>query len=80
MRDDFNKQLRVFRIITQSDVVEWHLNNFLIRGQNDFKIFVLGQNVSKYHSIYQSVTFIDINIKRKIGLNTHHLCLIQPSF
>lgn len=68
MRDDFNKQLRVFRIITQSDVVEWHLNNFLIRGQNDFKIFVLGQNVSKYHSIYQSVTFIDINIKRKISI------------
>ena len=67
MITNFNQRTRIFRIITQSDVVEWHLNNFLKRGEQEFEIFVLGDNVSKYKNAYGSIRFIDINIKRKFS-------------
>ena len=62
------KKIKLFRVITQKEVVEWHLNNFLVRCEKDFDVFVLGNNVSKYSNQYPNVSFIDINIKRKINI------------
>jgi glycosyltransferase involved in cell wall biosynthesis len=75
---DFNKnnKIKIFRIVTQKDVVEWHLHNFLVRSENDFDVFVLGNNVCFYESHYKHVKFINLNIKRKINLLSDIHCLL----
>ena len=63
-----SNKIRIFRVITQKDVVEWHLNNFLLRSKYDFEVYVIGNNVSFYKNQYNNIKFIDISIKRKINL------------
>jgi len=61
-------KIKILRVVTQAEVVIWHLKNFLDRSNNDFEIYIAGNNVSRYSQRYPQVTFIDINIQRKISI------------
>jgi glycosyltransferase involved in cell wall biosynthesis len=60
-------KIKVMRVITQSEVVWWHLKNFLDRSV-DFEIFIVGNNVTKYSKKFPNVNFIDLKIIRKTNL------------
>ena len=74
------KKIKIFRVITQKEVVEWHLKNFLDRCSIDFDVFVLGNNVSHYKNQYQNINFIDITIKRKINIFSDLYVLISLAY
>jgi glycosyltransferase involved in cell wall biosynthesis len=61
------KKTRLLRVITQAEVVPWHLNNFIIRSENNYDLFIVGNDVSRYKHEYPYVTFIDIEISRKVS-------------
>jgi glycosyltransferase involved in cell wall biosynthesis len=75
-----SNKIKIFRVITQKDVVEWHLNNFLVRSENEFDVYVIGNNVSFYNKQYQHIKFIDLNIKRRINLLSDIYTLILLCF
>lgn len=62
------KKIKLFRIVTQAEVVPWHLKNFIDRSESDYQLFVIGDNVTKFKNDYKFVTFIDVKIVRKTSL------------
>ncbi|WP_316832394.1 glycosyltransferase [Pedobacter aquatilis] len=59
------KKIKILRVVTQAEVVPWHLKNFLDRSVNDYTIYVAGNNVSRYKAEYPLINFIDVKIIRK---------------
>ncbi len=70
-------KLRIVRVVTASYVVQWHLGSTLKRLPRDFEVCVAGEDVSAYRDIYPGVKWVDIEIKRKIGLLSDLLSLIS---
>ena len=70
-------KLKIVRIVTATYVVPWHLHNMLVRMPGDFDVYVVGSEVSKNKDIYPSVTFVDININRKINIFADALALFK---
>ncbi|SEA99683.1 glycosyltransferase [Pedobacter hartonius] len=62
------KKIKILRVVTQAEVVIWHLKNFLDRSNDDFEVYIAGNDVSRYALRYSNVTFIDVNILRKISI------------
>ncbi|PHV11156.1 glycosyltransferase [Chitinimonas sp. BJB300] len=74
-------KVRIFRVITSAEVVDFHLRNFLINGATDFDIYVVGNNVSRVnHKLYPGIKWIDLDISRKISVVRDFLCLIKLIF
>ncbi|PKH50432.1 glycosyltransferase family 1 protein [Tenacibaculum sp. Bg11-29] len=67
MSSNENK-VRLLRVVTQAEVVPWHLKNFIERSENDYELFVTGNNVSRFKKEYPYVTFIDNKILRKTSI------------
>lgn len=67
MSNNENKA-KLLRVVTQAEVVPWHLKNFIERSENDYELFITGNNVSRYKKEYPYVTFIDNKILRKTSL------------
>jgi glycosyltransferase involved in cell wall biosynthesis len=63
-----NKKIKLMRVVTQAEVVPWHLKNFIDRSEIDFDLYVIGDGVTKFKSEYTFVTFIDSKIMRKTSL------------
>lgn len=65
--DFIANKVKLLRVVTQAEVVPWHLKNFIDRSYNDYDLYVAGNGVSKYKTEYPNVTFIDFDIQRKIS-------------
>ncbi len=63
-----NQKIKLLRVVTQAEVVPWHLKNFIDRSENDYELFVTGNGVSRFKDDYPYVTFIDNEILRKISV------------
>lgn len=68
MKITINKKLKLIRIVTQAEVVPWHLKNFIERSEKDYELYVIGDGVTKFKSEFPFVTFFDSKISRKISL------------
>lgn len=68
MKVNVAEKIKLFRIVTQAEVVPWHLKNFIDRSESDYQLFVIGDNVTKFKNDYPFVTFIDVKILRKTSL------------
>jgi len=62
------KRIKLLRVVTQAEVVPWHLDNFITRCLDDYDLYITGNKVSVYKDTYPQVTFIDNEIHRKISL------------
>lgn len=73
------KKIKIFRTVTSSEVIPWHLDCFLSRiNTNDqFDVTVIGDNVTKYANQYPNIQFIDVEISRKIHLIKDIIALIK---
>lgn len=77
-RPDANpRKLKVVRVVTASYVVPWHLANTLKRAPADFKVSVVGQDVSSCQDTYPDVRWVDIDLNRKINLFSDLLALFE---
>lgn len=65
--DKNGKRIKILRVITQAEVVVWHLKNFIDRSNDDYDLYIAGNNVSVYSEQYPDVNFIDVKILRKIS-------------
>ena len=72
-----NKKIKLLRVVTQAEVVPWHLNNFIERSENDYELYITGNGVSKYKDDYPQVTFIDNMILRKVSFYSDLKALIK---
>lgn len=77
MKSKIDRKIKLLRVITQSEVVPWHLKNFIERSENDYDLFIVGENVSKYKVDYPYVIFIDCVICRKASLYSDFKALIH---
>lgn len=68
MNNSPNKKIKILRVVTQAEVVPWHLKNFIVRSEKDYDLFVAGNNVTKFKNDFPYVTFIDIKILRKTSV------------
>ena len=59
---------RVIRLVTEAEVILFHMQNTLKRLSADFEVCVVGAGVSRYRIDFPNVTFVDINITRKPNL------------
>ncbi|WP_310559549.1 glycosyltransferase [Flavobacterium sp.] len=71
------KKIKLLRVITQAEVVPWHLKNFIDRSENDYELFVAGSNVSKFEDDYPYITFINIQIIRKTSIFYDSIALLN---
>lgn len=69
--------MKILRVVTQAEVVPWHLKNFLDRTGTGYETFVAGNMVSRYQSEYPHIKFIDIKIERKTSLIKDIIALIK---
>ncbi|MGQ5525075.1 glycosyltransferase family 4 protein [Chitinimonas sp. PSY-7] len=71
-------KIKIFRVITSAEVVNFHLKNFLRNGVSEFDIYVIGSDVSKFgDKEYPGVNWIEIEIPRKISIVKDILCLLR---
>lgn len=59
---------KLLRIVTDARVVPWHLGKTLRTLEGDFEIYVAGDFVSQYESLFPGITFVDLPIQPKINL------------
>ncbi|HKO75786.1 MAG TPA: glycosyltransferase [Flavobacterium sp.] len=88
MRRKLNRKIKLLRVVTQAEVVPWHLKNFIDRSEKDYEVYVVGDGVTKFKKDYPYTTFIDSKILRKTSVfydlkalfNLIFLCLkIRPN-
>jgi glycosyltransferase involved in cell wall biosynthesis len=68
MKKGLNQKIKLLRVVTQAEVVPWHLKNFIDRSRNDYELFITGNGVSRFKDDYPYVTFIDNEILRKTSV------------
>lgn len=61
-------KLKVVRLVTEADVILFHMQNTLKRMSTDFEVCVVGSGVSRYRAVFPNMTFVDITITRKPNL------------
>lgn len=71
------QKIKILRVVTQAEVVPWHLKNFIDRSKNDYQIFVTGNDVSRYKNDYPEVVFIDNEILRKLSPLKDFVALVK---
>ncbi len=71
------RRFRVMRVVTASYVVPWHLGNTLKRMPNDFETYVVGQGVSANRDAYPGVSWIDLDLDRKVSIGRDLWALVQ---
>ena len=67
---------KVIRLVTEADVVLFHLQNTLKRMATDFDVCVVGSGVSRYRAVFPNITFVDVKITRKPNLLADWFALI----
>ncbi|MEZ0184329.1 glycosyltransferase [Flavobacterium oncorhynchi] len=80
MESDFNRKIKLLRVVTQAEVVPWHLKNFIERSENDYELFIVGNEVSRFKEQYPYVNFIDNEIVRKTSVFYDIKALIKLIF
>lgn len=80
MKDIKSNKIKLLRVVTQAEVVPWHLKNFIDRSENDYQLFITGNGVSRYKDDYPHVNFIDNKILRKTSPFYDLLALINLIF
>jgi len=75
-----HKRIKLLRVITQAEVVPWHLKNFIDRSDDEYELFITGNNVTRYKLDYPNVTFIDNEILRKVSLIKDFKALLRLIF
>lgn len=60
--------MRVARVVTASEAVEFHLRNTLDQFKGEYELEVIGDHVSQYSERWPLVRFTDVQILRKIHL------------
>jgi len=60
--------IKVVRVVTSNYCIPAHLHNTLVRIPENYKYYVLGDNVSKYSDVYKNVIFIDVPIPRDFSI------------
>ncbi|SHL99518.1 Glycosyltransferase involved in cell wall bisynthesis [Flavobacterium flevense] len=77
MESKFNRKIKLLRVVTQAEVVPWHLNNFIERSKDDYELFIVGNGVSRFKNQYPYVVFIDNEIVRKTSIFYDLIALIK---
>lgn len=68
MENNQNMKPKLLRVVTQAEVVPWHLKNFIERCLDDYELYIVGNGVSRFQKEYLEVTFIDVKILRKTSV------------
>lgn len=68
MESKLNHKIKLLRVVTNAEVVPWHLKNFIDRSKNDYELYISGNGVSRFKDDYPYVTFIDNEILRKTSV------------
>lgn len=68
MKNVKKNKIKLLRVVTQAEVVPWHLKNFIDRSEKDYELFITGNGVSRFKDDYPHVTFIDNEIQRKTSV------------
>lgn len=77
MKSKLNRKIKLLRVVTQAEVVPWHLKNFIDRSQKDYELYIIGNDVTKFSIDYPYVTFIDNQILRKTSVFYDFKALIK---
>jgi glycosyltransferase involved in cell wall biosynthesis len=77
MNSKLNKKIKLLRVVTQAEVVPWHLKNFIDRSENDYELFITGNGVSRFKDDYPYVTFVDNQILRKTSIYFDIISLVK---
>lgn len=80
MEGEVNRKIKLLRVVTQAEVVPWHLKNFIERSEKDYQLFIVGNDVSRFKDEYLYVTFIDNKIVRKTSIFYDIKALIKLVF
>lgn len=73
-------KIKLLRVVTQAEVVPWHLKNFIERSKDDYELFIIGDGVTRFRLDYPHVTFIDNQILRKVSLYYDFKALVKLFF
>ena len=68
MEDKLNRKIKLLRVVTQSEVVPWHLKNFIERSEKDYDLYIVGDEVTRFNKDYPSAKFINVKILRKTSI------------
>lgn len=68
MESKLERKIKLLRVVTQKEVVPWHLKNFIERSEKHYELYVVGDEVTKFKNDYPFVTFLDVKIVRKTSL------------
>jgi glycosyltransferase involved in cell wall biosynthesis len=77
MNGELNRKIKLLRVVTQAEVVPWHLKNFIDRSQKDYELYIVGNDVTRFSIDYPYVTFIDNQILRKTSVFYDFKALIK---
>lgn len=58
-------KVKLLRVVTQAEVVIWHLKNFIERSESSYDLYITGNNVEQFRNQFPNVTFINNKIRRK---------------
>ncbi|MDN3587279.1 glycosyltransferase [Pedobacter aquatilis] len=74
------EKIKLVRVVTQAEVVLWHLKNFIERSNHDYDLHIIGNGVSRYQTDFEHVKFYDVKIERKISFFNDLIALIKISY
>jgi glycosyltransferase involved in cell wall biosynthesis len=80
MADKLNRKIKLLRVVTQSEVVPWHLKNFIERSEKDYDLYIVGNEVTRFNKDYPNAKFINVKILRKTSLFYDSLALLKLLF
>lgn len=80
MADKLNRKIKLLRVVTQSEVVPWHLKNFIERSEKDYDLYIVGDEVTRFNKDYPSAKFINVKILRKTSIFYDSLALLKLLF
>ena len=72
-----SNKIKLLRVVTQAEVVPWHLKNFIDRSEKNYELYIVGNDVTRFKKDYPFVTFIDNQISRKTSVFYDFKALIK---
>jgi glycosyltransferase involved in cell wall biosynthesis len=72
-----NSKIRVFRVVTAPEAVNFHLRNTLDLIGDDFETTVVGDNVEVFTSQFKGIHFKNLKIQRKTDLISDFIALFR---
>lgn len=72
-------KIKLLRVVTSGDALDWHMKNTLVRlnEDSDFEVCVVGDLVSDFSDVYKNILFLDVPIKRKICIYSDVISLVR---